>query len=119
MDVVLPAAGEVTSLLDRGRRQRSFIDTSPRRLEATRERHERKAVTIRYDASRHELRIQLPRTLDAELFGEGEYTLEVLHGTLSKIKLTQRDPNTSPAGRSTTPHLGAETPVGEKDHSPK
>lgn len=83
MDVVLPAAGEVTSLLDRGRRQRSFIDTSPRRLEATRERHERKAVTIRYDASRHELRIQLPRTLDAELFGEGEYTLEVLRGTLN------------------------------------
>jgi len=32
-------------------------------------------------------------TLTEALFGEGEYTLEVLRSKLSRVKLTERDPD--------------------------
>ena len=33
----------------------------------------------------------LPADLDGSLFGEGDYTLEVLRGKLSRIKLREQD----------------------------
>ncbi|WP_104992113.1 MBL fold metallo-hydrolase [Deinococcus sp. NW-56] len=92
-EVGLPRAGEVVALQDSGKRRGSFISAPKRRLEATRERHARKPVLVRYEPTAHELRVILPDGLDAELFGEGDYTLEVLRGKLSRIKLTQRDPD--------------------------
>ncbi|WP_353543705.1 MBL fold metallo-hydrolase [Deinococcus xinjiangensis] len=90
-EVSLPKAGEVVELQDSGRRRGSFINTSPKKLEALKEKHARAAVQVRYDAENHEVRISLPEKLDGSLFGEGEYTLEVLRGKLSRIKLNQRD----------------------------
>ena len=46
---------------------------------------------MQYDPERHALVIELPKDLDASLFGEGEYTLEVLRGKLSRLKLKERD----------------------------
>lgn len=48
-------------------------------------------MELRYDAERHAVVIKLPKDLDASLFGEGEYTLEVLRGKLSRLKLKERD----------------------------
>ncbi|MGI8748300.1 MAG: MBL fold metallo-hydrolase, partial [Deinococcus sp.] len=76
---------------DSGRRKRSFINDAPRKLEATRERHARTKVDLRYDQESHEVRIRLPADLDGSLFGEGEYTLEVLRGRLSRVTLSQRE----------------------------
>ncbi|MGY2896769.1 MBL fold metallo-hydrolase [Deinococcus sp. UYEF24] len=90
-EVSLPAAGEVISLQDSGRRRGAFISTPPKRLEATKERHARAKVQLTYEAETHEVRISLPKELDRTLFGEGEYTLEVLRGKLSRIKLNERD----------------------------
>lgn len=89
----LPTAGEEIELKDSGRRKGSFINTSPKKLEALKERHARTAVQVRYEPETHELRISLPEKLDGSLFGDGEYTLEVLRGKLSRIKLNQRDPD--------------------------
>ena len=90
-EVGLPAAGEVVELQDSGRRRGSFLNTSPRKLEALKEHHARGKVDVRYDAARHQVVIQLPQEIDGQLFGEGEYTLEVLRGKLSRIKLRERD----------------------------
>lgn len=46
---------------------------------------------MRYDAGQHAVVIELPEELDGTLFGEGEYTLEVLRGKLSRVKLRERD----------------------------
>jgi len=40
----------------------------------------------------------LPGNLDGALIGDGEYTLEVLRGKLSRIKLNERDPETVQVG---------------------
>ena len=48
-------------------------------------------MQLSYDAETHEVRFSLPENLDGSLFGEGEYTLEVLRGKLSRIKLNERD----------------------------
>jgi hypothetical protein len=93
-DVSLPEAGELVTLRDSGKRRGTFINPSSRKLEALKERHARVAVQVRYDADTHEARIALPRKLDGALFGEGEYTLEVLRGKLSRVKLQERDPDT-------------------------
>ncbi|MFB9994998.1 MBL fold metallo-hydrolase RNA specificity domain-containing protein [Deinococcus oregonensis] len=93
-DVSLPTAGEVVALQDSGKRRGSFINLAPKKLEALKERHARTTVTVRYDATTHELAIQLPQQLDGSLFGEGEYTLEVLRGKLTRIKLKERDAET-------------------------
>ncbi|MBX8465000.1 MBL fold metallo-hydrolase [Deinococcus sp. RIT780] len=90
-EVSLPEAGEVVELQDSGRRRGSFLNTAPRKLEALKERHARGKVDVRYDATQHQVVIQLPQELDGQLFGEGEYTLEVLRGKLSRIKLRERD----------------------------
>ncbi|MGI8747743.1 MAG: MBL fold metallo-hydrolase, partial [Deinococcus sp.] len=90
-EVGLPVAGEIVSLMDSGRRKRSFINDAPRKLEATRERHARTKVELRYDQESHEVRITLPADMGGSMFGEGEYTLEVLRGRLSRVKLSQRD----------------------------
>ena len=92
-DVNLPTAGEEIELKDSGRRKGAFINTSKKKLEALKEKHARTAVQVRYDPDTHEVRITLPDKLDGSLFGEGEYTLEVLRGKLSRIKLNQRDPD--------------------------
>ncbi len=93
-EVSLPVAGEVVSLQDSGRRRGAFISAPPKRLEATKERHARAKVQVTYDAESHEVRIALPGNLDGALFGEGEYTMEVLRGKLSRVKLNERDPET-------------------------
>jgi len=90
-EVGLPVVGEIVSLMDSGRRTRSFINDAPRKLEANKERHARTKVELRYDQESHEVRIRLPADLDGSLFGEGEYTLEVLRGKLSRVQLSQRD----------------------------
>jgi len=92
-DVSLPAAGEIVPLRDSGRRKGSFINTTPKKMEALKERHARTKVSVRYDPETHEVHIALPEKLDGELFGEGEYTLEVLRGKLSRVKLVQHDPD--------------------------
>jgi uncharacterized protein len=89
-DVGLPVAGEVVPLQDSGRRRGQFISTAPRKLGALKERHARAKVEVSYDADQHRLVVQLPGTLDGALFGDGTYTLEVLRGQLSRIKLNER-----------------------------
>ncbi|MFD2610796.1 MBL fold metallo-hydrolase RNA specificity domain-containing protein, partial [Deinococcus taklimakanensis] len=90
-DVSLPAAGELVPLKDSGRRKGSFINTSPKKLEALKERHARVTVQVRYDAEAHELRVALPEKLDGSLFGEGDYTLEVLRSKLTRMKFNEQD----------------------------
>ncbi|GGR34596.1 MBL fold metallo-hydrolase [Deinococcus ruber] len=90
-DVSLPAAGEIIPLQDSGKRKGAFINNSPKKLEALKERHARTTVQVVYDPERHEVRLKLPTTLDKTLFGEGTYTLEVLRGKLSRIKLNQQE----------------------------
>ena len=90
-DVGLPAAGELVPLKDSGKRRGSFINTAPKKLEALKERHARTTVKVRYDPETHEVRIALPDTLDGALFGEGDYTLEVLRGKTSRVKLREHD----------------------------
>lgn len=51
-------------------------------------------MQVTYDTESHEVRIALPGNLDGSLFGEGEYTLEILRGKLSRVKLNERDPDT-------------------------
>ncbi|WP_084474439.1 MBL fold metallo-hydrolase [Deinococcus pimensis] len=89
-DVSLPSAGEVVPLEDSGRRRGAFVNTAARRLAATKERHARRAVTLRYDDEHHRLVVDLPEDLSPNFFGEGAYTLEVVRGALSRVKLTQR-----------------------------
>ncbi|CAM3602497.1 Cft2 family RNA processing exonuclease [Deinococcus saxicola] len=90
-DVGLPAAGELVPLKDSGKRRGSFMNTAPKKLEAMKERHARSTVSVRYDPETHEVRIALPDTLDGALFGEGDYTLEVLRGKTSRVKLREPD----------------------------
>ncbi|MFK7602170.1 MBL fold metallo-hydrolase [Deinococcus sp. SM5_A1] len=90
-DVGLPAAGELVALKDSGKRRGSFMNTAPKKLEALKERHARTTVKVRYDPETHEVRITLPKTLDGALFGEGDYTLEVLRGKTSRVKLREHD----------------------------
>ena len=85
---------QVVSLEDSGRRRGSFINTAPKKLEALKEKHARAKVQLTYDAETHEVRLSLPKELDGSLFGEGEYTLEVLRGKLSRVKLNERDAET-------------------------
>ena len=91
-------AGEVVSLQDSGRRRGSFINTAPKKLEALKEKHARAKVQLSYDAETHEVRLSLPKELDGSLFGEDEYTIEVLRGKLSRIRLNERDTETMPEG---------------------
>lgn len=90
-DVGLPAAGEVVELQDSGRRKGAFLNTGKKKLEALKERHAKAKVDVSYDPQRHAVVIELPDNMDGSLFGEGEYTLEVLRGKLSRIKLRERD----------------------------
>ncbi|GGO39392.1 hypothetical protein GCM10008949_47440 [Deinococcus humi] len=90
-DVGLPEAGELVPLKDSGKRRGMFINTAPKKLEALKERHARTTVRVCYDPETHEVRIALPDTLDGKLFGEGDYTLEVLRGKTSRVKLREHD----------------------------
>lgn len=90
-DVALPAAGDLVPLRDSGRRRGAFISTAPRKLEALKEKHARTTVMVRYDPASHQVMIQLPDRLEGSLFGEGEYTLEVLRGKLTRLKLREHD----------------------------
>ena len=90
-EVALPKAGEVIELQDSGRRKGAFLNAGKKKLEALKERHSRGKVQVRYDADQHAVVIELPQEVDGTLFGEGEYTLEVLRGKLSRIKLRERD----------------------------
>lgn len=90
-DVTLPAAGEVVPLEDSGRRRGAFVSNAPRRLEATKERHARRRVEVRYDDERHALVVELPDDLSPNFFGEGAYTLEVVRGRLTRLKLGQQE----------------------------
>ncbi len=95
-DVALPAAGDIVPLKDEGRRRHSFISNAPRRLEATKEKHARAKVELSYDDEHHALVINLPENLKPELFLDGDYSLEILTGKLSRIKLVQNDPEATP-----------------------
>ena len=90
-EVALPKAGEIVPLEDSGKRRRSFVSDAPRRLAATKERHTKKAVHLRYDDERHQLVIDLPEDLSPNFFGEGTYTLEVVRGKLTRVKLNQQE----------------------------
>ena len=90
-EVGLPQAGELVPLQDSGRRRGTFMNTAPKKLEALKERHARATVRVTYDPGTHEVRLKLPTDLDGSLFGEGEYTLEVLRGKLSRVKLREQD----------------------------
>ncbi|GGL79029.1 hypothetical protein GCM10010840_16120 [Deinococcus aerolatus] len=90
-EVALPKVGEVIELQDSGRRKGAFLNAGKKKLEALKERHARGKVQVRYDAEQHAVVIELPQEVDGTLFGEGEYTLEVLRGKLSRIKLRERD----------------------------
>ncbi|WP_338069172.1 MBL fold metallo-hydrolase [Deinococcus fonticola] len=90
-DVSLPATGEIVELQDSGRRRRAFINAGKKKLEAVKERHAKAKVEVTYDPEHHVLVVDLPETIDGSLFGEGEYTLEVLRGKLTRIKLRERD----------------------------
>lgn len=90
-EVALPAAGEIVELQDSGRRKGAFINAGAKKLEALKERHARGKVAVRYDPEQHAVVIGLPEGMDGSLFGEGEYTLEVLRGKLSRVKLRERD----------------------------
>lgn len=90
-DVSLPTAGEIIDLQDSGRRRGAFINAGKKKLEAIKERHAKVKVDVSYDPEHHVLVVDLPEGLDGSLFGEGEYTLEVLRGKLSRIKLRERD----------------------------
>ncbi|KQR18785.1 hypothetical protein ASF71_19960 [Deinococcus sp. Leaf326] len=93
-DVELPRAGQVVTLRDSGKRRGGFLNSNPKKLEALKERHARGKVELRYDAERHAVVIELPQNMDASLFGEGEYTMEVLRGKLSRLKLKEHDQET-------------------------
>lgn len=90
-DVSLPVAGEIVELQDSGRRRGAFINAGKKKLEAVKERHAKAKVEVTYDPEHHVLVVDLPETIDGSLFGEGEYTLEVLRGKLTRIKLRERD----------------------------
>ncbi|OLV16736.1 MBL fold metallo-hydrolase RNA specificity domain-containing protein [Deinococcus marmoris] len=93
-EVALPKAGEVIELQDSRRRKGVFLNAGKKKLEALKERHSKGKVQVRYDAGQHAVIIELPEEMDGALFGEGEYTLEVLRGKLSRlsrVKLRERD----------------------------
>jgi len=90
LEVALPKAGDMVALEDTGRRRGAFIRAN-KKQEAIREKHARAKVELHYDPETHQLIIDLPDDLNKSLFGEGSYTLEVLRGKLSKIKLRERD----------------------------
>ena len=101
-DVGLPSAGEEVPLKDSGRRRGSFINAAKKKLEATKERHRRMEVQLDYDPEHHVLVVNLPEDLEGDLFGSGNYTLEVIRGKLTRIKLNQRDPDAAlPAAAET------------------
>ncbi|AZI44425.1 MBL fold metallo-hydrolase [Deinococcus psychrotolerans] len=108
MDVSLPKAGDLVALKDGGHRRGAFIQASTKKLAATKERHARAKVEISYDAEHHVLVVELPDKLSGELFQSGEYSLEVLKGKLTKIKLVQRDTDTDQAGVEIDPPIEAE-----------
>ena len=113
-DVGLPTAGELVPLKDSGKRRGSFINTAPKRLEAMKERHARTTVSVRYDPETHEVRIALPDTLDGALFGEGDYTLEVLRGKTSRVKLREHDTEALEGQRQ----ADVERAMAEAEHTP-
>lgn len=89
LEMALPKASELVPLEDTGRRRGAFICTN-KKMEAIREKHARGKVELHYDPETHQLIVDLPDDIKGSLFGEGSYTLEVLRGKLSKIKLQER-----------------------------
>lgn len=107
-DVVLPAAGEEISLLDSGKRRRSFLGVVGKKGEgrtkgtdteqkgsnppqAIKQLHRRFATEVNYDPEHHVLVMQLPEDVSGQFFGNGTYTVEVVRGRLTKVKLTQQE----------------------------
>ncbi|ADY27559.1 beta-lactamase domain protein (plasmid) [Deinococcus proteolyticus MRP] len=88
-DVALPAAGEMVSLRAQPKRKVEFIPPATPQ-QPRKQRHRRVKVDMNYDADHHVLVVQLPDNIPGNLFGDGEYTLEVLRGKLTKVQLTQR-----------------------------
>ncbi|WP_261665509.1 MBL fold metallo-hydrolase [Deinococcus sp. Marseille-Q6407] len=104
-DVGLPSAGEEVPLKDTGRRRGAFFKVSEKKLAATKERHRRMEVQLDYDPEHHVLVVNLPQELEGDLFSSGNYTLEVVRGKLTRVKLTEREG---------TGHLGGPTEVAEE-----
>lgn len=89
-DVALPAAGEAVSLKDSGRRRRAFLSVPVAKTpEAIKQRHRRFATELNYDPNHHVLVLQLPKEIPGSLFADGTYTVEVVRGHLTKVKLTE------------------------------
>ncbi|MGX9688607.1 hypothetical protein ACTQ9L_15875 [Deinococcus wulumuqiensis] len=102
----LPAAGEEVSLKDTGRRRRAFLrvpmggeegrDPAANGIsgsetpEAVKQRHRRFATELNYDPNHHVLVLQLPAEISGDLFAGGTYTVEVVRGKLTKMKLTEQ-----------------------------
>ena len=102
-DVALPAAGEEVSLKDSGRRRRAFLSVpNAKTPEAVKQRHRRFATELNYDPKYHVLVLQLPEEIPGNLFADGTYTVEVVRGKLTKVKLTEQqdvqdeEPSTEP-----------------------
>lgn len=45
---------------------------------------------LNYDPEQHVLVLQLPEGISASLFADGKYTVEVVRGKLTKMKLTEQ-----------------------------
>ncbi|MFC3862547.1 MBL fold metallo-hydrolase [Deinococcus antarcticus] len=90
-DVALPAAGEEVPLKDSGRRRRAFLSVpNAKTPEAVKQRHRRFATELNYDPKYHVLVLQLPEEIPGNLFADGTYTVEVVRGKLTKVKLTEQ-----------------------------
>lgn len=98
-EVALPAVGEEVSLQDGGRRRRAFLGKAARggaaqkarsaSPEAVKQKHRKFHAELNYDPEHHVLVLQLPEDIPGTLFGDGNYTVEVVRGTLTKAKLTE------------------------------
>ena len=101
-DVALPAAGEEISLKDSGRRRRAFLNVpvSSKAPEAVKQRHRRFAAELNYDPNHHVLVLQLPGEIPGSLFADATYTVEVVRGKLTKMKLTEQQQSGDDAGEA-------------------
>lgn len=103
-DVALPAAGEEVPLKDSGRRRKAFLSVpSAKTPEAVKQRHRRFTTELNYDPKYHLLVLQLPEEIPGSLFADGTYTVEVVRGKLTKMKLTEQQQDVSETGENADP----------------
>lgn len=106
-DVALPSLGEEVFLKDSGRRRKAFFGMGARSdaPAAIKQRHRRFTGELNYDSEYHVLVLQLPEDIPGHFFADGTYTVEVVRGKLTKVKLTEQQPQ-------------SETEKSDEDESP-